>query len=154
MATTKFLLIFFLFALIGLPACSPAPTGNEAISLDAARAEIREAERAFAEMAASDGVAAAFLAFAADSAVLNRNDVLIRGKAAMQAYFEKSTLKDVSLQWTPEFVDVSASGDLGYTYGPYTFSAVDTSGQTIRSEGLFHTVWKRQADGTWKFVYD
>jgi ketosteroid isomerase-like protein len=49
---------------------------------------------------------------------------------------------------------VSACGDLGYTWGSYTFTATDSLGATHRSEGIFHTVWKRQPDGSWKFVWD
>lgn len=138
-----------------LPALLLAFAGCDApdLSLQAA-AEIAAAETAFANMAKEEGVPAAFLAFAADDAVLMRNNSLIEGHDAMRAYFEKSTLDSVQLSWTPDKVVASKSGDLGYTYGKYQFSAVDTSGQVIRSEGIFHTVWQRQADGAWKFVWD
>lgn len=121
---------------------------------ETAKKEILEAEKTFSEMAAKDGVPAAFLAYAADEAVLNRNDQLIQGKSAIKAFFAKSTLRDVTLAWKPDFVDASSSGDMGYTWGKYQFSAVDTAGNPIKSEGLFHTVWKKQPDGKWKFVYD
>ena len=87
-------------------------------------------------------------------AVLNRNNRIIRGKAAIQSYFGQSPLREVSLKWAPEFVEAAAAGDMGYTYGPYQFSAIDTAGQKIEAEGVFHTVWQKQADGTWKYVYD
>jgi ketosteroid isomerase-like protein len=119
-----------------------------------AAAEIEAAELAFAKMAKEQGVPAAFLAYAADSAVLMRNDALIEGKDAMQAYFAKSTLDSVQLAWAPDKVVASRSGDLGYTYGKYQFSAKGSTGQVIRAEGIFHTVWQKQADGTWKFVWD
>lgn len=122
--------------------------------MEIARQEVLQAEEAFAAMAEREGVPAAFLAFAADSAVLNRNNRIVKGKAAIEAYFAQSTLRDVSLKWAPEFVEVSSSGDMGYTYGPYQFSAVDTAGQKIEAEGMFHTVWKKQPDGEWKYVYD
>ena len=51
-------------------------------------------------------------------------------------------------------MDVSESGDLAYTYGKYTFSAFDSNAKKIEAKGIFHTVWKRQEDGSWKFVYD
>ncbi len=122
--------------------------------LDTVKKEIVNTEKAFNDMAAAKGVKEAFLAFAADSAVLNRGPQMIKGKNAMAAYFDQQPLENVSLQWEPEYVDVSASGDMGYTYGPFTFSATDTSGQELSSTGYFHTVWKRQEDGSWKFVYD
>lgn len=116
--------------------------------------EINQAETAFNDMAAERGVPAAFLAFAADNAALNRSNQVIKGKTAIREYFENQSLQEVQLSWTPEFIDVSEDGTLGYTYGPYTFSARDTSGRSIQSNGIFHTVWKRQEDGSWKYVYD
>jgi ketosteroid isomerase-like protein len=122
--------------------------------LETWRREVRDAEAAFAAMVRERGVGEAFLHFAAADAVLNRNDRLIKGKPAIREYFAGQTLRDVKLEWTPEFVDVSASGDLAYTYGPYTFSAKDAEGKPVAAEGIFHTVWKRQPDGVWKFVWD
>ena len=145
---------FFLLLALVMGNCQPAPQTSEKETMEKAEQEIRQAEEAFAAMAGREGVPAAFLTFAADSAVLNRNNRIIKGKAAIRDYFAQSTLKNVSLQWAPEFVEASASGDMGYTYGPFRFSAVDTAGQKIEAEGLFHTVWKKQPDGQWKFVYD
>lgn len=116
--------------------------------------EIGAAEAAFAQMAKEKGVPAAFLAFAADNGVLLRNNSIIEGHDAMKAYFDSSTLDSVQLTWSPDKIVAAKSGDLGYTYGKYLFSALDSSGQTISSEGIFHTVWQKQTDGTWKFVWD
>ena len=116
--------------------------------------ELIQVEHDFATMAKEKGMAEAFLAFAADDAVLNRNDKLSKGKKAMKSYFEQQTLSNIQLAWEPDFVDVAASGDLGYTYGKYTFSATNSNGDPIQATGIFHTVWKRQKDGSWKFVWD
>ena len=121
---------------------------------DSAKEAMLNTEKQFAEMAEKKGVDKAFLYFSADQAVLNRNNKLIKGKREIREFFEKQTLRNVKLNWTPDFADVSSSGDLGYTYGHYTFSAIDTLGNEIKSEGIFHTVWKKQSDGSWKFVWD
>ena len=121
---------------------------------EATKNEIVQTEKAFAEFAKTDGVTKAFYNFAADDAAINRGNSVIKGKEKIKEYYENQTLKEIKLDWTPDFVDVSESGDLGYTYGHYTFSAIDTNGKTITSEGIFHTVWKKQKDGTWKFVWD
>ena len=116
--------------------------------------EVLKVEMNFAELAKTEGVAKAFLNYAADNAVLNRNNSLIKGKDAIKSYFDSQTLKDVKLEWEPDFVDVAITGDLAYTYGHYKFSAVDSEGKNILNEGNFHTVWKRQKDGSWKYVWD
>ena len=141
--------IIFLSFLVISSCKQPTPT-DKSVWIE----EIHQAERAFNKMAAEQGVQAAFLAFAADSAALNRNNRIIRGKAAIREYFEQQTLRKVRLSWEPQHIDVSDDGSMGYTYGPYTFSARDTSGRTLESTGIFHTVWKRQDNGTWKYVYD
>lgn len=116
--------------------------------------EIRQTEAAFNRMANRVGVKAAFLAFAADSAVLNRNESIIKGKEEIQHYFDRQDITEVQLQWSPDFVEVSKAGDMAYTYGRYSFSGISAKGDTLRSTGVFHTVWKRQPDGSWKYVYD
>ncbi len=116
--------------------------------------EIRETEEAFARMAAEKGIAEAFTFYVADSGIVNRRDSLIKGKEAVMRHYSSWKAKDVTLKWSPYFIDVSASGDLGYTYGRYVFTIVDSTGTKKESTGIFHTVWKRQADGTWRFVWD
>jgi len=116
--------------------------------------EIMETEKAFSAMARKEGIPEAFLAFAAEDVVLERNNSLVAGKEALRESFEGSSPENASLSWTPDFVDVASSGDLGYTYGKYTYTLVDSLGTETVLEGIFHTVWKRQKDGSWKFVWD
>ncbi|HLF63550.1 MAG TPA: nuclear transport factor 2 family protein [Saprospiraceae bacterium] len=116
--------------------------------------EVIVAENAFAAMAAKDGVPAAFMHFAADDVVMHRGKRLIRGKEEMKEYFVSQPFTELKLSWKPSFASVASGGDLAYTYGPYTFSAKDSSGAMITDTGYFHTVWRRQPDGQWKFVWD
>jgi len=120
------------------------------------KAEVVQAETDFAEMAKLEGVAEAFMAFAAEDAVLLRGQKLIKGKAEIQAFFDAqaSNFKDVKLMWKPDFVEVSESGDLAYTYGGFTSKVLNNDGKVSNGSGVFHTVWKRQTDGIWKFVWD
>jgi len=116
--------------------------------------QILAVEKEFMEKVNTWGIRDAFIHFADDSAVLVRNNQLIKGKKAIYSFFEKSMYKDIRLTWSPDYVDVSGSGDMAYTYGTYHFSAVDSTGKEVTSEGIFHTVWKKQPDGNWKYVYD
>jgi ketosteroid isomerase-like protein len=118
--------------------------------------EIVETEKDFADLAGEKGIAEAFLSYAAEDAVLLRGDYLIVGKKDLRDYFlnHPSEVDDEHLSWKPDFVDVSASGDLGYSYGHFTYSYTDSLGSIVKNEGVFHTVWKRQSDGSWRFVWD
>jgi len=125
-------------------------------SIEKWKNEIIEVENNFAIMAQKEGIPEAFIAFAAEDAVLMRNNSLTIGKEALMESFEKnkSNFDNIILSWKPDFVDVSISGDLGYTYGSYTLTISDSTGNSKTDEGIFHTVWKRQADGKWLFVWD
>ena len=122
--------------------------------MDNLKLEIVDVERSFADMAAEKGVSEAFLYFAAEDAVIMRNNKVYKGKEEIKKYFDSVELKDIKLKWKPDFVDISSSGNMAYTYGKYVFSAQDKAGKFLKSEGIFHTVWKRQVDGKWKFVWD
>ena len=125
---------------------------NKPQSIETWKQEIRETERAFAEMVHEKGLHAAFTAFAADDAVMLRNEELIIGKDAIDEFYRNS--HSTGLNWAPDHIDVAESGDLAYTYGHYTYTYRDNEGNEHISTGVFHTVWKRQADGSWKFVWD
>ena len=116
--------------------------------------EIFETEKAFAALAKGKGLKVAFTTFASDDAVLMRGNELIRGKKEIEAYFENQTLKNVQLDWAPDFISVAASGELGYTYGQYQFEGTDIDGKTLNATGIFHTVWRKEASGEWRFVWD
>jgi ketosteroid isomerase-like protein len=118
--------------------------------------EISDTELEFSKTASKEGITKAFLAYAADEAVLMRNNSLIIGIKAIEENLnnQSSITENATLTWKPDFVDVSSSGDLGYTYGKYTYTTKDSLGNLKVKKGIFHTVWKRQADGNWKFVWD
>ena len=146
-------ILLYIFAL-GLSFCS-CSTQNKDETIEKWKLEIVETEKDFAELASLKGISTAFLAYAADDAVLNRDNVVIVGKKEIETHFVNQTPNPTSsLTWKPDFVDVSTSGDLGYTYGKYTYSYEDENGLKKENRGVFHTVWKRQEDGAWKFVWD
>jgi ketosteroid isomerase-like protein len=133
--------------------CNSGPSEED---VEAWKKEIVATEAAFAKMVAEDGIMRAFLAFGADDAVLDKGKRVIVGKEAMRAYYKERETRPgkVTVTWKPDFVDVAASGDLGYTYGKAFFTKTDTSGVVKIDSGIFHTVWKRQPNGKWKFVWD
>lgn len=109
---------------------------------------------AFATMARDVGINEAFISFADASAVIDRNNVLISGIDSIKAHFSSPTPAGTKLEWEPDFVDASTSGDLGYTYGKFIYTRLDSAGKEVKITGVFHTVWKKQEDGSWKYVWD
>ena len=114
--------------------------------------EIRESEANFAAMLNAKGLHDAFVAYAAEDATIMRENKVITGKMAIDEHYKNVDTK--TLTWSPDFIDVSKSGDLGYTYGTYHYTYKDSIGEEHVNTGIFHTVWKRQEDGSWKYVWD
>lgn len=129
---------------------------NDAIKRkqEEAKQEIIKTEKAFEKLAAEEGLKIAFTHYGASDAVINRNDSIHNGLAAIASFYSRPSNGKIKLSWTPDFTDVSASCDLGYTYGKYVFQLTDSTGKTNEFKGIFHTVWKKQKDGTWRFVWD
>lgn len=117
--------------------------------------EIMQAEKEFEKMASEKGIAEAFWFFADSNAVIKRqNDTLIYGKDGIRKFYSNDSYKNASVTWSPDYIDVDEQGNLGYTYGKYLWKAKDSSGKTEEFKGVFHTVWKKQANGEWKYVWD
>jgi ketosteroid isomerase-like protein len=106
-------------------------------------ADVVAAERDFAADARRRGWVAAFKAYSARDAVLLR-ETPISAKDALAKLPDAPA--DTSLRWWPIWAGMARSGDLGFTTGPYT--AGD------KSFGHYFTVWQKQADGTWRWIYD
>lgn len=113
-----------------------------------------ETDRQFSQLSQEQGTAAAFHFYMADDGLAlpftgepkNKRDYANAMQAAMA---EEAT---GVLKWKPEFADVAKSGDLGYTWGRYTYTFFDST--QASSRGYYITIWKKQADGSWRFVFD
>ena len=105
-------------------------------------------------MVSVKGLAEAFYYFADENAVLKRgNDSLITGRENIRSFYNKNSNPKAKLSWTPDFIEVSECGTLGYTYGKYIFTIQDSTGKNIENRGIFHTVWKKR-NNEWKYVWD
>src|SRR5688572_11794959 len=109
--------------------------------------ELLRADSVFSAMSVRSGARAAFLAFSANDAMTFGSGMAFNnGHDAIAAGFDGYTAGTV-LEWTPVFAEVALSGDLGCTAGEATIMARHYFSKYL-------TVWKRQADGSWKFVAD
>jgi ketosteroid isomerase-like protein len=59
-----------------------------------------------------------------------------------------------TLAWQPVAARASRAGDLGFTVGVYQSSSIGADGTTFHGQGKYLTVWRRQADGSFKWVLD
>lgn len=148
----RFCIIITACALL-LNACNQ--TKPAAKDSDTIKQEIQKAEKDFETMAAEKGIAEAFWFYADSNAVIKRNnDSLIHTKEGIKNFYSADFYKTASVKWSPDFIDVSPDGNMAYTYGKYLWQSKDSVGKPLEFSGIFHTVWKRQTDGSWKYVWD
>jgi ketosteroid isomerase-like protein len=118
-------------------------------------AEVFKSEEDFKNLSQTQGISEAFYTFADDNAVIKReNDSLIYGKESIKKYYSNPKFVKASVTWKPDFIEVSNDGTLAYTYGKYIWTVSDSLGKKTDFRGIFHTVWKKQKDGSWKYVWD
>lgn len=134
-------------AALSLCAASPAVAG--------AVEEMLAADRAFAAMAAEDGVPAAFAAYA---------DVRVRmfpdgaepyqGRDALIARFS-AWPEGARLEWAPAEAVAAKGGDFGFTWGRFVYTGRGgEDGETVAEHGKYLSVWRKGPDGAWKFIAD
>lgn len=109
-------------------------------------AEVVAAERAFAADFPAMGLAGSFSKWSTPDAV-----IITGGQARTSAELFADAPRtrqpgEPLIEWWPVFAGISMSGDLGFTTGP--------ASQDGNRYGHYFTVWKRQPDGQWRWVYD
>jgi ketosteroid isomerase-like protein len=109
-------------------------------------------ERAFSTAAEERGTREAFMAFIADDGVLFR-PTAVNGKRWMRENPLPPSSKRPLLSWTPIHAEIAQAADMAYTTGPWEFKEDIKDAKPV-AFGNFVTVWKKQADGSWKFVVD
>jgi ketosteroid isomerase-like protein len=113
-----------------------------------------DADRAFAA-ATEKGRLEGFSSFLAEDTATLRPDLpVIRGrKAVAERWAALLSNPAMSIRWQPLDATISSSGDLGYTIGAYE---IVRSGENagVVATGKYVTIWKKQADGSWKVIFD
>lgn len=114
--------------------------------------EMLATDAAFAQMAQEEGAPAAFAHYAADDvwmfpeggeAYQGRDKLIERFAAWPDA---------ATLEWSPQDGIAAASGDFGFTWGRYVFTASAEEGENV-GYGKYVSIWRKE-NGEWKFVAD
>lgn len=104
-----------------------------------------ETEYAFVEDA-QKSVRGAFLDYLANDAL-----VLNPGPVPGRAVYEAAPPSKNQLEWYPTVAGIAASGDLGFTAGPWVFTAAAGGAPSF---GHFLTVWRRDSSCRWRVELD
>jgi ketosteroid isomerase-like protein len=139
--TVAFLLLL-LFAATSVAAKQESPKGTDLL---------RQLEANFAADVAQHGHDAFLTYFAEDGVELvDGGGINTKDDMRKQPAWPEGT----SLTWTPVHAEMAASGDLGYTYGNYIYTAKNKEGKLVANYGKYTSIWRKQKDGQWKVVVD
>jgi len=132
-------------------ACAPEPA-KKSTSKTEALDTLREADRSWS----SSPNLEAFMSFIADDVVwLLCSRTPMKGKNEVRSYAEKIFARPGLLfTWTPDRIDVSDSGDMGYVFGTWKSSYMDSLSHRVEKLGYYATVWKKQSGGDWKVTLE
>jgi ketosteroid isomerase-like protein len=122
---------------------APARAADLQTELDA----VVQAEKAFSRTSVEKGMRDSFVEFLAADGILFRPDP-VPGKEWTRARPAPS----ITLIWRPVHADIARSADLGYTTGPWEIRNPES--KEVLGHGQYITVWKKQADGSWKVAID
>ena len=136
-----------------LSGCSDTPTPPADTSAADQKA-IKDGEVAWASDWASKDLDKIVSHYADDASLLVANLPIMKGKDTIRTGL-KELLADpnLSLSFTTVSAVTSKSGDLGYTEGTYSMTTSNPKTKKPMTEiGKYVTVYKKQADGSWKAV--
>ncbi|UII81123.1 DUF4440 domain-containing protein [Flagellimonas sp. CMM7] len=122
--------------------------------LDSVQQVIHTLEKSFQKMTVTDGIANAFAHFSAPDSQLNRNNHLIKGKEQIFEFYDNVMYSHAKVDWEPNRIVVGKGNDLAYCQGNYVWEIPDKDGKLKTYEGIYLTIWKKQPDGSWKYVWD
>jgi ketosteroid isomerase-like protein len=144
------LVITLVMAIVVLPKVQPSASASPKDNADT----LKQLEAEFMQAAAEKG-SVGYMSYYADDAVEVPNGAdILAGKTNIAKTMGFLDQKDNHLTWTPVGADISAAGDLGYTYGTYEFRTSDKDGKPVVDQGHYTSIWKKQKDGSWKVVLD
>ena len=144
------------FAVAGVGAQKPTPVVAKPAAADpaSARAAIEKANAAFADAMRRGDAAAAASLYAADAIVMMPNAPAMRGTAAITAGLG-AMMKDMTITvFVPKTDNVIVAGDLAIETGSMQMTMKPKTGPEMKDAGKYLTVWKHQADGSWKVIRD
>jgi ketosteroid isomerase-like protein len=145
----------FLVSFALLLACSPEARTGDPTMMEEWKAELLAADRAFNDATALEGASGWVSFFSEEGAMVSEGIGEIRGKDAIKARMEPAFADpSFSLTWDPYRAEVSAEGDFGFTVGRYQSMLGEGEEATVLGQGLYVSIWRREAGGVWKVMMD
>jgi uncharacterized protein (TIGR02246 family) len=111
--------------------------------------------REWSQVAGSNDIEKTLSYWADDATVMSPGQPALKGKEAIRAMVEgMSKIPGFKISWEPISVSVSQGGDMAYLIEQNQVTVSDSLGRPITEYNKAVTVWRKEADGSWKNVVD
>ena len=119
------------------------------LDLEKEKEVLLQVDRDFAALSAKDGYIVAYINNLTNDALLlpPGRGINVGRDRIYKEWTEEGLLG--KLEWEPITANVAQSGDLGWTWGRWTFDVEDENGKTTRSYGKYIFLWNK-INGQWK----
>ena len=142
-------LIFFI-SILFLVSCA-----QQKIDKKAEGEKIMQLSKEWSKVASEGNVEKTVQYWANDAVVISAGQPVYNGKQAIQKMVEESyKMPGFRISWQPQSVEVSESGDMAYLLENSQISFTDSTGHPIMINNKAVSIWRKQADGSWKNVVD
>jgi uncharacterized protein (TIGR02246 family) len=117
---------------------------------------VREGEVAWAQDWGSKDIERIVSHYADDASLLVAGMPLMTGKEAIRGGLRQMISDpNLALSFQSAQVEIAKGGDLAYSRGTYTMTMSDpATKQPVTEKGKYLTIYRKQADGTWKAIQD
>jgi uncharacterized protein (TIGR02246 family) len=140
-------LILLCALLIG---CKPP----EQFDAAAVKAKIEAGNKIFVQAMLKGDAAAAASCYAENAVTLSPNMPMVKGRAAIEKSLTGMMQPSMKMkEFTASTISVEGAGDIAVELGKVLLT-YEMNGKVLADTGKYLTVWKKQADASWKVAYD
>ena len=128
---------------------------QEKVDTKAEGEKVMQLSKDWSKVAATGDVTKTVSYWADDAILMSPGQPVLKGKDAIKKMVEESfKMPGFRISWEPQNVVVSESGDMAYIIEDSQMAYSDSTGKSIIQNSKAVTIWRKQADGSWKNVVD
>lgn len=152
----KYIIVISVIALLG-GCCQNCKKTDSAMGFnkDSVKAVLVAEDKRFSDSSRKIGFNRARMQHVSETAIESgEGSMPLEGRKAIEAFDATHPDTGFTLVWSPLRAEVATSGDLGYTFGGWILKTKTKARHDTTMYGNYITIWQKQADGSWKYVFD
>lgn len=142
-------IIIIILVVIGLISC------NRSVDSKTEGERLMQISRDWSKSASTDSIEKILSYWAEDAVVMSPGQPPISGKNAIREMVAgTSKIPGFKISWEPLSVSISQSGDMAYMIEKNQITMNDSLGKPFTEFNKVLTIWRKDADGSWKNIVD